>query len=234
MLSHEQMREAARRVRALQAVYVYEAPVRIWHWVTVIAMLVLIATGYFIGKPFLALPGEERDMFLMGHVRFAHFCAGYVLAIGLVGRMCWAWVGNIHARQLFTPPLLDGRWWSEVFFELRWYFFLEDRPKKYVGHNPLAMCMMFFIFFLGSLFMIATGFALYGEGAGTEHWSDIVFGWVRIWLGSSQATHGLHRLVMWIQVCFIVIHVYAAIREDIMSRQSIVSTMLNGWRTFKD
>ena len=29
-------------------------------------------------------------------------------------------------------------------------------------------------------------------------------------------------------------HVYAAVREDIMSRQSIVSTMVSGVRTFKD
>jgi Ni/Fe-hydrogenase 1 B-type cytochrome subunit len=28
--------------------------------------------------------------------------------------------------------------------------------------------------------------------------------------------------------------VYAALREDIMSRQSLVSTMLSGWRMFKD
>jgi hypothetical protein len=27
------------------------------------------------------------------------------------------------------------------------------------------------------------------------------------------------------------VHVYAAIREDVMSRQSLVSTMINGWRT---
>jgi Ni/Fe-hydrogenase 1 B-type cytochrome subunit len=30
------------------------------------------------------------------------------------------------------------------------------------------------------------------------------------------------------------VHIYAAVREDIMSRQSIVSTMISGWRTFKD
>jgi Ni/Fe-hydrogenase 1 B-type cytochrome subunit len=30
------------------------------------------------------------------------------------------------------------------------------------------------------------------------------------------------------------VHVYAAFREDIMSRQSILSTMISGWRTFKD
>jgi Ni/Fe-hydrogenase 1 B-type cytochrome subunit len=30
------------------------------------------------------------------------------------------------------------------------------------------------------------------------------------------------------------IHVYVAIREDIMSRQSIISSMISGWRNFKD
>jgi hypothetical protein len=36
----------------------------------------------------------------------------------------------------------------------------------------------------------------------------------------------LHRLGMWAMVCFVMLHVYAAIREDIMGRQSIVSTMI--------
>jgi Ni/Fe-hydrogenase 1 B-type cytochrome subunit len=35
-------------------------------------------------------------------------------------------------------------------------------------------------------------------------------------------------------VVFVMVHVYAALREDIMSRQSILSTMITGWRTFKD
>jgi len=35
-------------------------------------------------------------------------------------------------------------------------------------------------------------------------------------------------------VLFVIVHIYAAIREDIMGRQSIVSTMISGYRTFKD
>jgi Ni/Fe-hydrogenase 1 B-type cytochrome subunit len=35
-------------------------------------------------------------------------------------------------------------------------------------------------------------------------------------------------------VIFVVLHVYAAIREDIMGRQSMVSTMISGYRTFKN
>jgi Ni/Fe-hydrogenase 1 B-type cytochrome subunit len=39
---------------------------------------------------------------------------------------------------------------------------------------------------------------------------------------------------MWAIVCFSLIHIYVAVREDIMSRQSLVSTMISGWRYFKD
>jgi len=35
-------------------------------------------------------------------------------------------------------------------------------------------------------------------------------------------------------VIFAIIHIYAAVREDVMSRQSMVSTMISGHRTFKD
>ena len=35
----------------LTDVYVYEAPVRIWHWVTMVCMIVLGVTGYLIGAP---------------------------------------------------------------------------------------------------------------------------------------------------------------------------------------
>jgi Ni/Fe-hydrogenase 1 B-type cytochrome subunit len=46
--------------------------------------------------------------------------------------------------------------------------------------------------------------------------------------------HTYHHLGMWVIVTFVMIHIYAALREDIMSRQSILSTMISGWRTFKD
>ena len=42
MLSHEQMKQAAQGGRTQHAVYVYEAPVRLWHWITVLAMTVLV------------------------------------------------------------------------------------------------------------------------------------------------------------------------------------------------
>jgi Ni/Fe-hydrogenase 1 B-type cytochrome subunit len=217
----------------IKSVYVYEAPVRLWHWINALSITVLAVTGYFIGAPLPTMPGEASDHFLMGYIRFAHFAAAYVFAVGMLGRIYWAVVGNHHARELFTLPLFQKAYWREVGTMLKWYGFLIPQPSQYVGHNPMARLAMFCGFFLFSIFMILTGFALYSEGAQTGSWQDKLFGWVIPMLGQSQDVHTWHRMGMWGMVIFITVHVYAAIREDIMGRQSIVSTMISGYRTFK-
>lgn len=218
----------------VRAVYVYEAPLRLWHWVNALAIVVLCITGYFIGSPLPSMPGEASDHYVMGYMRFFHFGAGYIMAIGLLGRIYWAFVGNSHARQLFILPVTDPQWWKEIWFEARWYLFLEKSPKKYVGHNPLAQLSMFVVFLLGTVFMVFSGFALYAEGLGAGSWADQLFGWMFVVFGSSQALHTWHHMGMWLIIVFIILHTYAAVREDIVSRQSLISTMISGWRMFKD
>jgi Ni/Fe-hydrogenase 1 B-type cytochrome subunit len=235
MLAQQDAFEAEREARMVKAIYVYEAPLRLWHWVTALAITVLAITGYFISHPLPTMPGEASENCLMGYIRFAHFSAGYIFAIGFLGRIYWAFVGNHHARQIFVVPLGNKEWWNEVLHELRWYLFLTNEPKKYVGHNPLAQLAMFVMFVLGSIFMIFTGFALYGEGLGEKSWAYALFGWViSLFGGNSQQVHSWHNMGMWVILWFVMIHMYVAIREDIMSRQSIISTMVSGWRMFKD
>ncbi len=100
--------------RAGVSVFVYQWPVRLWHWINATAITVLCLTGYFIGSPLPTMPGEASAHFLMGYIRFAHFTAGYILAVGLIGRIYWAIVGNHHARELFTLPVFSLAYWKEV------------------------------------------------------------------------------------------------------------------------
>jgi len=218
----------------IKSVYVYEAPVRLWHWINALAIVVLAFTGYFIAKPFPTQPGEASANYLMGYIRFAHFAAAYVFAVGLLGRIYWAFVGNHHARELFSVPIFQRAYWREMLAMMKWYAFISPRPNRYVGHNPLARFAMFFMFMLNAVFMLFTGFALYGEGTQAGSWANRLFGWVIPLFGQSQDVHTWHHVGLWVMVCFVVLHVYAAIREDIMGRQSIVSTMVSGYRTFKD
>ncbi len=217
-----------------QSVYVYEAPVRIWHWVNAFAIFTLALTGYFIGSPLPSVPGEASANFLMGYIRFTHFAAGQVLAVFLLLRIYWAFVGNVHARQIFYVPFWKGQYWKEWWHEVKWYTFLTSKPKKYVGHNPLAQFTMFLVFTLPLVFMVVTGFALYSEGAGRDSWEYALFGWVFSIFPNSQDLHTYHHLGMWVILLFVMVHIYVAVREDIMSRQSIISSMISGERMFKD
>lgn len=216
------------------AVYVYEAPVRVWHWVNALSLTLLAITGYLVANPLPTLPGEASDHFLMGYIRFVHFAAAYIFAVGFLGRIYWALVGNTYSRQLFKLPLFRLRFWKELLHEVRWYAFLEREPKKYVGHNPLAHLFMVAIITVGGIVMMLTGFALYAEQTGLGSWQDRLFGWLIPLVGQSMDVRSWHHWGMWVIVVFVMLHVYVAIREDIVSRQSLISTMISGWRTFKD
>ncbi len=216
-----------------RSVFVYEGPIRIWHWITVLAVFVLCITGYLISHPLPSTPGEASDQFLMGYIRFAHFAAGYIFAVAFIGRVYWAFVGNEHARHTFILPFWSGKWWVGITNQILWYLFIARRPRQWVGHNPLSHVFMF-LFMHMAVLQIITGFALYSEATGPGTWQHTLFNWVIPLLGSSMMVRMVHVILMWLTIVFILIHVYTAIREDIMSRQSIISTMISGERMFKD
>jgi Ni/Fe-hydrogenase 1 B-type cytochrome subunit len=214
--------------------YVFEAPVRIWHWVHAASIVVLAATGYLIANPLPSIGGEASEHFLMGNLRFTHFVAGYVFAIGFAVRIYWGFVGNKYARELLYLPVWRGEWWREFWAEVRFYLFLSKEAPQVPAHNPLAQTAMWFFNTLLGLFLIVTGFALYGEGLGLGSWADIGFGWVIPLMGDSQTVRMWHLLGMWLILAFTIIHIYMAVRADIMGSQSSVSTIISGWRTYKD
>jgi Ni/Fe-hydrogenase 1 B-type cytochrome subunit len=103
-----------------------------------------------------------------------------------------------------------------------------------VGHNPLAQIAMFAMYTLGTIFIIVTGFALYAEQWGWGTWPMNAMGWVFVLFGDPQMVRTLHHLAMWYLVLFAVIHMYMVFREDIMSGESVIGTMINGIRMWKD
>jgi Ni/Fe-hydrogenase 1 B-type cytochrome subunit len=218
------------------AVYVWEAPVRLWHWVMMLAMFVLIGTGFLIGVPPPSVGGEATFNFWFGYIRFLHFAAGYVFAIMFVLRVYWAIVGNKFAREIFLVPfsMFTAKFWSGLIHQALYYLFVYKDSRGYQGHNPLAAAAMFFMYLLGAVWIILSGFALYGEGAGMASWQFRFFtSWLQPLVGDSQALHTYHRLGMWYLILFSIVHMYMVIREDVFSKETVISTMINGWRVPK-
>lgn len=215
-------------------IYVFQAPVRAWHWIHALAITVLAITGYFIANPLPTLSGEASDHFLMGYMRLVHFLAAFVFAVGLVVRFYWSLVGNHYSRELLYVPVWRLDWWRRVWHEIKFYAFLTRKMSKNPGHNPLAQFFMWAINVVLALFMVVTGFALYSQGTGAGSWADLMFGWVFVIEPSSQAVRMWHLMGMWLMLLFIIIHIYMVIRAEFMARQNSISVMINGWRTFKD
>jgi Ni/Fe-hydrogenase 1 B-type cytochrome subunit len=218
----------------LQQVYVYEAPVRIWHWVMVIAMVVLVATGYLIGSPWSGPSREATFTYFFGNVRLFHFLAGAVFVVAFVVRLYWAIAGNHHARAIFLPPVWSGSWWSGMFRQGLYYLFMKKEPPLWIGHNPLAQLAMFAMYVLGTFVIILTGLSLFAEQYGWgSTWMNL-FGWVNVLLGGSQMVRFVHHLAMYYLLIFAVIHMYMAVREDVMGGETVVGSMVNGLRSFKE
>jgi Ni/Fe-hydrogenase 1 B-type cytochrome subunit len=215
-------------------IYVFQVPVRIWHWLHALSIFALIITGYLIANPLPSLSGEASDHFLMGNLRLVHFSAAFVFAIGLFVRIYFAMVGNEYSRELLILPVWRGSWWRGLWHELKFYSFMTRKTGKNIGHNPLAQLFMWLTNILLALFMVCTGFALYSQGTGAGSWADSLFGWVFVLQASSQTVRMWHLLGMWLMLVFIIIHIYMAIRADFASRQNGISAMIDGWRTFKD
>lgn len=217
----------------LEQVYVYEAPVRIWHWVMMIAMFILIPTGYLIGSPWSGPREEASFTYFFGNVRMIHFMAAMVFTVAFLVRVYWAIVGNHHARAIFIPPLWSWSWWKGLFSQARYYLFMKKESALWVGHNPLAQFAMFAMYVLGSLVIILTGLSMYSEQFGWgSAWMN-AFGWVNVLLGSSQMVRTVHHFAMYYLMIFAIVHMYMVFREDIMSQESVVGTMISGVRSFK-
>jgi len=212
--------------------YVYEAPVRIWHWVTVICFAVLGVTGYLIGAPLPSIGGEATHSFMFGWIRTIHFTAAMIFIVAFVVRIYWIFAGNHHAREIFFPPLWSLAFWRGLFGDIKAYLFI-GREERWVGHNPLALAGMFFIFTLGTIVIIITGLGLYAQASGWGSGWMNAFGWVTVLFGTPQAVRTVHHLAMWYLILFAMIHMYMAFRQDIVGRSTIISTMVSGIRMWK-
>lgn len=209
--------------------YVWEIPVRVTHWLNVVAVTTLCITGIFIGHP-LSI-GESASAYTMGWVRFVHFTAAYVFAIGLAVRAYWSLVGNKYCNWRTFFPYLDKAEKEKMVATLRYYFFLDRRLPHVVGHNAVAGAAYFLVFLI-YLGMIVSGFTLYAEHApgGMLHRT---FGWITH-LFSNQSLRLIHHSFMWLLIGFVIQHVYSCWLMDIKERGGVISSMFSGYKSVEE
>jgi len=210
----------------LKAVYVWEWPVRITHWVNFLAIMVLSVTGIYIGWG--KTLAHDPSQYVMGWMRFVHFVAGYAFAISVLARIYWMFKGNEYANwRVFVPFLFkEGR--ENMKGTFLFYIFARPQAPHCVGHNGMAGSAYLWIFFL-YLVMICTGFALYAQYAPGSLLAG-AFSWVYMF-GSNQGLRLTHHIVMWFLLAFAIHHVYSGWLMDVKEKNGGMSSIFGGWKS---
>ncbi len=209
-------------------VYVWQRPVRIYHWVNAACVFVLAVTGYLIGNP-LAIhsSSEAYQQYWFGTVRFIHFATAYIFVFNYIFRIYWGFVGNRFARFSKYLPLKKEHW-KEILDVLRIdILMIRRKPLASIGHNALA-AFSYFILFLAFLFEVFTGFALYSDMS--PGWFAGLFHWVVPLMGGDFAVRQWHHAMMWVFVIFTLVHVYLVFYHDYVEGRGITSSMVGGWK----
>lgn len=125
---------------AIREILVWDAPVRVFHW-----LMVLSFAGAY-------LTSESESW------KLVHITLGYTMA-GLVGfRIVWGLLGTRYAR--FSAFVRGPRAVTQYVGTM-----LRGKPVHHVGHNP-AGAVAIVLLLVSTVVVVATGWASYNELAG--------------------------------------------------------------------
>ena len=221
----------------------WDAPTRWFHWINVLAVLGLIATGVVI------LAGGQLGLSPDGKLvlKSVHVVFGYIMGVNLLWRFVWAFFGNRYARWRSILP--GGRGFGAA---LRAYVasFLTGEPEQYVGHNPLARVGVTLLLLL-LLVQVITGLVLAGTdlywapfGAFIADWvaapgvdpGTLVPGSKELWDAAAYQTMRdfrgpvveTHEITFYLLAAAVVIHIAAIVVTELHEGGSITTAMFTG------
>jgi len=214
--------------KAITRIYVWELPVRFYHWVNAACIVALSITGYLIGKPIAIQSGAEASFsYWFGWIRFIHFIAAFLFFFNFIMRTYWGFVGNKYSRWTNFIPTTKEKF-NEILTVLKVDILqLFNKKIDAIGHNALAG-LTYFATALAFALQALTGFGLYADQSSSLF--PKLFHWIVPMLGGDFGARQLHHILMWFFIIFGMIHVYLVFYHDYVEKQGITSSMIGGWK----
>lgn len=213
---------------SIRRVYVWQIPVRFFHWVNAVAIVILCITGYIIGHPLAFQSGQEASFgYWFGKVRFIHFLTAFIFFFNFMFRIYWGFVGNKYAD--WRNFIIHRKDQLQEFKEVLKIDILQQKgaPIDSIGHNAVAS-FTYFLTFIAFLLQSITGFGMYS--AMSNSFLPHLFAWIVPLLGGDFAVRQLHHVLMWFFVIFSIIHVYLVFYHDYVEGRGVISSMAGGWK----
>lgn len=209
-------------------VHVWDWQLRVLHWLWVLLILVLAATGLCISQGWVLWHGDLANGFAFGWIRLVHYVAGWLLVPVLLLRAAGCFLGsNKYQRWRALFPLSFQSLKDAVVTAKNYLLMRSWKSPRYVGHNPLQQWTYTAILGL-MVVMVLTGFSLYAMYEPT-HWFFRWFMWLNYLIGNANVRL-IHTIGMWILVVFIPAHVYLSILSDNVDREGAITSMISGGR----
>ncbi len=220
------------KTKNFKRVFVWELPVRIFHWVNVLAIVVLAITGFIIADPPALLSNAEPfNLHTFGWVRLFHFSAAYIFLFTMILRIYWSFVGNQFASWRAFWPFSKKMWYNFKHVLKIDILLKNEKHPDYkdisIGHNSVATLSYIIMFFM-ALIQIATGFALYADSS--SWFLPKLFGWVVPLLGGDFMVRTVHHITMWTFILFALVHIYLVFYHDWLEGRGEVSSMFGGYK----
>ena len=207
-------------------VYLWHWPIRVMHWISALAIVVLFWTGLYLGRPYFM--GTVSGSFVIQYARLIHFIAAGLLVAAALVRFYWLFAGNRYERWRALFPVFRKDW-VHLWRMLRYYLFIHpEQAPKYLGHNPLQQIFATLTYVV-TFVMILTGFLLFTQ-ANPSGWMYQAIGWMTPVLGGNQTVRIVHHVLMWYYPVFVIAHTYMSIRHDSLEHTGTVSSMISGGR----
>ncbi len=216
--------------------YIWQLPVRFFHWINGFAITFLIITGFLIANPPAIMSAKEASgQFWMGLNRQVHFISAYAMVAVMFMRVYWAFVGNRFANwRQFVPFDKKGRekMWHVIKYDI---FLFNEKEYKFtnipIGHNAVAAAS-YLVMFILAVVMVFTGFALY---APTSTWFfPKFFAWATSLITTDEfLIRRIHHIVMWAFILFIAVHFYLVLFHDWLEGSGESSAMVSGYKFFR-
>jgi cytochrome b len=229
-----------------QAHKVWDRTTRIFHWLNVICVLLLIIIGVMILNANTLGVSPEGKVTL----KILHAYAGYVFTLNLLWRLIWGFVGGKYSRWRSILPGGKGYVKQTTAYASG---FRKGEAPAYKGHNPLGRLMIAVMLFLLSAQMV-TGlvlagtdlyfppfgheFAEWATGAGEDH--SLLVG---LEPGQKEMLDPegyaemrafrapfieIHEIVFYLLILSILLHITAVVVTEIRERSGLISAMFSG------
>jgi Ni/Fe-hydrogenase 1 B-type cytochrome subunit len=210
------------------ALYVWQYPLRLFHWGLVISLAVLSFTGYYIHDPFIV--GQLNHPFLMGEFRFVHEVFGMIFIALFVLRLYLFFGGNRWVGWRQYVPLRAAQW-KEMWEVSKFYAFIRPTPITKIGHNAMAAFSYLGIYSLVAV-EIVTGLVMFNWLRHSPNLGPLV-GWIPRII-SFPNIRLIHFLLMFVFIAFGVFHVHLCMLISREEKRGLMDSIFIGYKVIPE